>query len=177
MSTSGDGARSERTARPPQIAIYPGTFDPVHNGHVDIARRAARLFDQLVVAVFDRPAKSLLFGPDERMALFRTSLDGAGASNVVVEGYHDLTVQYARRRGAVAIIRGLRAVADFEYEYQMTTMNRHLEGQVETVFLMTSPEHAFLSSSLIKEVAVGGAALEGLVPPPVAQALQARLGR
>ena len=178
MSTPGEATgSSERAARAPRIAIYPGTFDPLHNGHLDIARRAARLFDQLVVAVFDRPAKSLLFDPEERMALFRTSLEGADTPNIIVEGYHELTVQYARRRGAVAIVRGLRAVADFEYEYQMTTMNRHLEAQVETVLLMTSPEHAFLSSSLIKEVAAGGATLEGLVPPPVAEALQARLAR
>jgi len=158
-----------------RLAIYPGTFDPVHHGHVDIARRAARLFDQVVVAVYDRPAKSLLFSPEERISLFRASLDAVGAHDVVVEGYSGLTVNYAHRRGASAIVRGLRAVFDFEYEYQMTTMNRHLQAAVETVFLTTSLEFAYLSSTIVKEVAFGGAELDGLVPSVVAEALTSRL--
>jgi pantetheine-phosphate adenylyltransferase len=141
-----------------------------------VARRAARLFDQLIVAVYDRPAKSLLFSPDERIELFRSSLDSVGESDILVEAYSGLTVDYARRRGAVAVVRGLRAVTDFEYEYQMTTMNRHLEPRVETVFLMTSLEFVYLSSTIVKEVAAGGARLDGLVPPAVAEALQARFG-
>lgn len=159
---------------PRRIAIYPGTFDPVHHGHVDLARRAAWLFDEVVVAVYDKPAKSLLFSPEERIGLFRSSLDAVGAQDVVVEGYSGLTVAYARRRSATAIVRGLRAVTDFEYEYQMTAMNRHLQPDVETVFLMTSLEHAYLSSTLVKEVAAGGAVLDGLVPGVVADALTAR---
>jgi len=161
-----------------RIAIYPGTFDPVHNGHLDIARRAARIFDELIVAVFDRPAKTLLFSPEERIALFRESIgDEVDGCRVVVQGYSALTVQYARSMGAVAIVRGLRAVIDFEYEYQMTTMNRHLEPDIETVFLMTSLRYAYLSSSLLKEVAKGGADIDGLVPPTVAEALLRRIGR
>ena len=175
-------AAEERPSPPPgagprRTAVYPGTFDPVHYGHVDIARRAARLFDRVIVAVYDRPAKSLLFSPDERKRLFRASLDAAGAHDVLVEGYSDLTVHYACERGADAIVRGLRAITDFEYEYQMTTMNRHLQPEVETVFLMTSLQFAYLSSTLIKEVAAGGAALDGLVPPVVAEALSARFPR
>jgi pantetheine-phosphate adenylyltransferase len=158
-----------------RIAVYPGTFDPVHDGHLDVVRRAACLFDQVVVAVYDRPAKSLVFTPEERIRLFRASVEAAGLTNVAVEGYSDLTVKYARQRGACAVVRGIRGVADFEYEHQLTMMNRHLEPGIETVFLLTSVQFAHLSSSLIKEVAAGGAALEGLVPPPVAEALLARL--
>ncbi len=142
-----------------------------------MARRAARLFDRLVVAVYDKPAKSLLFSPDERIGLFRAGLDAVGEPNIIVEGYSGLTVDCARRRGAVAVVRGLRAVTDFEYEYQMTTMNRHLEPHVETVFLMTSLEFVYLSSTIVKEVAAGGARLDGLVPPHVAEALKARFGQ
>ena len=177
MSASEEHLSSQSDGRPARIAVYPGTFDPVHNGHLDVVRRAARIFDRLVVAVFDRPAKSLLFSPEERMQLFRTSLDAAGVANVEVAGYSGLTVDYARRRGATAIVRGLRAVTDFEYEYQMTSMNRHLRPEIETVFLMTSVEFAYLSATLVKEVAAGGAAVEGLVPPVVADALGARYGR
>lgn len=161
-----------------RVAIYPGTFDPVHNGHVDIARRAASLFDELIVAVYDRPAKSLLFSPDERIALARESVGDAGdGCRITVEGYSGLTVQYAKARGACAIVRGLRAVTDFEYEYQMTTMNRHLESEIETVFLMTSLRFAYLSSTIVKEVANGGANIDTLVPPVVADALARRFVR
>jgi pantetheine-phosphate adenylyltransferase len=177
MSASEEHLSSQSDGRPARIAVYPGTFDPVHNGHLDIVRRAARIFDRLVVAVFDRPAKSLLFSPEERMQLFRTSLDAAGVANVEIAGYSGLTVDYARRRGATAIVRGLRAVTDFEYEYQMTSMNRHLRPEIETVFLMTSAEFAYLSATLVKEVAAGGAAVGGLVPPVVADALGARYRR
>lgn len=159
------------------MAIYPGTFDPVHRGHVDIACRAARLFDRVVVAVYDKPAKSLLFTPAERIGLFRASLDAAGARDVIVEGYSGLTVEYAHARGASALVRGLRAVTDFEYEHQMTMMNRHLRPGIETVFLLTSLEFAYLSSTLVKEVAAGGADLEGLVPAVVADAVAARFAR
>jgi pantetheine-phosphate adenylyltransferase len=158
-----------------RIAVYPGTFDPVHHGHLDVVRRAAGLFDQLVVAVYDRPAKSLVFTPEERIRLVQASVEAAGLTNVLVEGYSDLTVKFARRRGACAVVRGLRSVADLEYERQLTTMNRYLEPGIETVFLLTSVQFAHLSSSLIKEVAAGGAALEGLVPPPVVEALLIRL--
>jgi len=145
---------------------------------VDIARRAAGLFDELIVAVYDRPAKSLLFSPEERIALARESMgEAADGCHITVEGYSGLTVQYARARGACAIVRGLRAVTDFEYEYQMTTMNRHLDSEVETVFLMTSLRFAYLSSTIVKEVANGGANIDGLVPPVVAEALKRQFVR
>ena len=165
LSTPNGGQRR-------RIAIYAGTFDPIQNGHVDIAQRASRLFDELIVAVYDRPAKSLLFSPEERIHLVKRSLgkidDGC---RLTVEGFSGLLVHYARSRGATAIVRGLRAVTDFEAEYQMTMMNRQLEPGLETVFLMTSLPFAYLSSSLVKEVAALGADIEGLVPPPVAEAL------
>lgn len=176
MSATEDHLSAQLPGRR-RIAVYPGTFDPVHLGHLDIARRAARLFDQVIVAVYARPSKSLLFAADERIGLFRASLDAAGAHDILVEGYSGLTVHYARERGATAIVRGLRAVTDFEYEYQMTTMNRHLQPEVETVLLMTTLEFAYLSSTIVKEVAAGGAALDELVPGVVAAALTARFGR
>jgi pantetheine-phosphate adenylyltransferase len=136
------------------------------------------MFDELIIAVYDRPAKSLLFSPDERISLARESIRACGESGrITVEGYSGLTVQYARARGACAIVRGLRPVNDFATESQMATMNRHLEPQVDTVFLMTSPRFAFLSSSLIKEVANGGADVDALVPPAVAEALAQQYAR
>jgi pantetheine-phosphate adenylyltransferase len=158
-----------------RIAVYPGAFDPVHLGHLDIARRAAEIFDELIVAVFDRPNKSLAFSGDERIDLFQRAMDGA--PHVEIVGYSGLTIDFAREHNARFLIRGLRATSDFEYEYQMNTMNRHLEPEIETVFLMTSLQHAYLSSSLIKEVAAGGARLDGLVPDLVAEALRSRYTR
>jgi pantetheine-phosphate adenylyltransferase len=150
----------------------------VHNGHLDVIKRAARLVDELIVAVYDLSPKSLLFSPEERISLARASVgEGTPGCRVVVEGFSSLTVQYARARGAQAIVRGLRAVTDFEYEYKMTMMNRHLEPAVETLFLMTSLQYAYLSSSLVKEVAAGGANIDALVPPPVAEALARRFAR
>jgi pantetheine-phosphate adenylyltransferase len=170
---------SSPTAR--RIAIYPGSFDPIHNGHVDIARRAAHLFDELVIAVYDRPSKSLLFTPEERFELARASFEGPNARvdgcKISVEGFSGLLVHYAKARGARAIVRGLRAVTDFEAESQMTLMNRYLESEVETVFLMTSLRYAYLSSSLLKEVVAGGADMRDQVPPAVAAALAERYAR
>lgn len=133
------------------------------------------MFDELVIAVYDRPSKSLMFSPEERIALARASIgDRVDGCRVVVDGFSGLLVQYARSRGARAIVRGLRAVTDFESESQMTLMNRYLEPEVETVFLMTSLRNAYLSSSLIKEVARGGGDVSGLVPAAVAEALMQR---
>lgn len=162
---------SPSSDRPQRIAIYPGSFDPVHFGHVDIAHRAAAIFDQVIVAVYDRPAKSLLFDANERVDLFRAVIE---RDNIAVMPYGVLTAEFARQAGAAAIVRGLRATSDFEYEYQMTTMNRRLVPSVEAVFLMTSLEYAYLSSSIIKEVAAQGAPLDGLVPEQVATALRSR---
>lgn len=163
---------SERPAEPPlnRLALYPGSFDPLHNGHLDLIRRAARLFDRVIVAVYDTPAKRLLFDTTERIDLIR---EAAGdVPNIEVASYAALTVDYAVARGAMAIVRGLRATSDFDFEFQLALMNRHLDRRVEAVFLMTSIEHAHLSSTLVKEVANLGGAVDGLVPASVAEALR-----
>ena len=153
-------------------ALYPGTFDPVHFGHIDIATRAANIFENLVVAVYDRPAKNLLFSVEERVALARRALEGL--PNVRVAPYGGLTVDFAREVGAQAVVRGLRAISDFELEYQMALTNRELAPNVEFVCLMTRQTHAFISSSIVKEVALLSGDVQGMVPPHVAQALKAK---
>lgn len=157
-----------------RIAVYPGAFDPVHLGHLDIARRASAIFDRLIVAVFDRPNKRLTFSGEQRIALFRRGLADLG--NVEVVGYAGLTIDFARERGARFLVRGLRTTSDYDYEYQMDIMNRHLAPGIDSVFLLTSSPHAHLSSSLIKEVAAHGAPLDGLVPDFVAAALRNHYG-
>jgi pantetheine-phosphate adenylyltransferase len=152
------------------VALYPGSFDPIHNGHLDIVRRSAALFDRVIVAIFDRPDKRLLFTTEERVKLVAETT--ADLANVEVATYSTLTVDYAVARGAQAIVRGLRATSDFDFEFQLALMNRHLSTKVEAVFLMTSLEHAHLSSSLIKEVASFGTSIDDLVPESVAAALQ-----
>ncbi len=153
-------------------ALYPGTFDPVHFGHIDIATRAANIFENLVVAVYDRPAKNLLFSVEERVALARKALEGL--PHVRVAPYGGLTVDFAREVGAQAVVRGLRAISDFELEYQMALTNRELAPNVEFVCLMTRQTHAFISSSIVKEVALLSGDVQGMVPPHVAQALKAK---
>jgi pantetheine-phosphate adenylyltransferase len=160
-----------------RVAVYPGTFDPFHNGHLDVARRAAALFDTLIVAVYERPAKNVLFDAEERVALVRASLADLSDGRIRVAGYSGLTVHYARAVGACALVRGLRTGGDFEYESGLTAMNRQMVPDVETIFLMTSPLLAHLSATLVKEVARGGAAIDEMVPPPVAEALRLRLAR
>ena len=152
------------------VAIYPGTFDPVHLGHVDIATRAANIFDELVVAVYDRPAKSLMFTVEERVALARQAL--ADLPNVRVASYGGLTVVFARHVGAQAIVRGLRVISDFELEYQMALTNRQLAPEVESVCLMTRQAHAFLSSSIVKEIALLEGDVSRMVPTHVVAALE-----
>ena len=155
-------------------AVCPGTFDPITNGHLDIIRRARRLFDRVIVAVLNNEEKSPLFSLSERMDLARESLKDM--PEVEVDCFNGLLVDYARRRGAEAIVRGLRAISDFEYEMQMAMMNRRLDEGVETVFLMPSETYSFLSSHLVREVARLGGSLQGLVPPVVTRALELRLG-
>ncbi len=151
------------------IALYPGTFDPVTLGHVDIAKRATGLFENLMVAVADNPEKRTLFSVEERMELLQGSL--LDVEKVTVTSFAGLTVQFAKSIGAAAIIRGLRAVSDFEFEFQMALMNRKLEPDVEAVFLMPKEKYSFISSSLVKDIAKRGGDISGFVPPPVVEAL------
>jgi pantetheine-phosphate adenylyltransferase len=158
------------------IAIYPGSFDPITFGHVDVAKRAAALFDAVIVAIYRGSEKpGALFSPEERVELARIAL--ADTSNIGVETFSELTVDYARRRNARTIVRGLRAVSDFEYEFKLAHMNAHLAPEIEVVCLMTSSRHSFISSSLIREVASLGGDLDGLVPEHVRDALRAHFRR
>jgi len=157
-----------------RVAVYPGTFDPVTNGHIDLIQRSLRLFDQLYVGVFDNLSKSVLFSNDERLDMIRKAT--AHLHGIEVEGFHSLLVDYAKARGACAIIRGLRAVSDFDYEFQMTLMNRKQDSIMETVFMMPSEEYVYVSSRLIKEVVSLGGRVTGLVPDFVEEALMQRIG-
>jgi pantetheine-phosphate adenylyltransferase len=156
-----------------KIAIYPGMFDPVTNGHLDLIRRSARMFDRLVVAVTHNPGKEPLFAAGERIAMVREVI--ADLERVTVEGFEGLTVDFARRVGARYIVRGLRATSDFVYELQMGMMNRHLAPGVETVFLVPAAEYSFISSTLVKDVIRLGGSIEGLVPASVEQRLRERV--
>lgn len=153
-------------------ALFPGTFDPIHFGHIDIASRAARLFDELVIAVYDRPLKSLLFPPDQRMELVRKSFDGEPKIRVI--GYSGLTVHFCRSIGAQVIVRGLRVFSDFEYEFRMALANHRLDPSIEVVALITAEEHTFLSSSTVREIASLGGDVSSMVPTHVQEALRER---
>lgn len=159
------------------VAVYPGSFDPVHRGHIDIAKRAARLVDELVVAVYATPSKNLMFPIEERVALWREAIAEENLANVRVEPFEGLIVDFARSAGAQATVRGLRAVTDFEYEFQQALMNRNLAPEIETLMIITALPHLFISSSLLKEVARLGGDLNGIVTPSVARAIQRRLGK
>jgi len=156
----------------PRIALYPGSFDPVTNGHLDIIARASRLYDVVHVAVMINQSKQGLFGIDERIALIEEVTADLG--NVQVESFHGLLVDFCKQRDIPAIVKGLRAVSDFDYELQMAQMNIGLSG-VETLFVPTNPAYSFLSSSLVKEVAQWGGDISHLVPPLVLDALNDRL--
>jgi pantetheine-phosphate adenylyltransferase len=159
-----------------RIAVCPGTYDPVTNGHVDIIERAARLFNELVVSVTTGSVKKrTLFDADERIAMVRQSV--AHVDNVRVEGFDSLIIEHARHLGASVLVKGLRAISDFDYEFQMAQLNRHLAAEIETVYLPASPQYSFVSSSGVREVAVWGGDVEDWVPAHVAEALRARHGR
>ncbi|GIK35852.1 MAG: phosphopantetheine adenylyltransferase [Gammaproteobacteria bacterium] len=159
----------------PVGAMYPGTFDPITNGHHELVRRAARIFDEVVVAVAASPHKAPMFALEERMQLARDAL--ADLDNVRVDGYTGLTVGYAKAHGLQVVIRGLRAVSDFEYEFQLASMNRHLETGVETIFMTPAEQYTFVSSTLVREVAALGGDVTALVHPKVAQALGRRFSK
>ena len=155
-------------------ALCPGSFDPPTNGHIDVIERAARYFDAVVVAVIANPSKQPMFSLDERTTMLSDAL--AHVENVEIASFDGLLVDFARSRGLSIVVKGLRAVSDFEYELQMAQMNSALQPGMDTMFVTAKPSWAFLSSSLVKEVARYGGAIDGLVPPGVAKALADRLG-
>ena len=158
-----------------RIAVYPGSFDPITNGHVDIVQRALSIFDRVVVAIANNVRKAPLFSVEERK---QHILDAVGHDDrVEVDAFEGLLVDYVEARGARIVVRGLRALADFEYEFQLAHMNRRLGKGIDTIFLMTSEKDFYVSSSLVKEVAQFGGKVSGLVPPSVEKALHERLGK
>ncbi len=157
-----------------RIAIYPGSFDPVTNGHLDIAERGLKLFDKVIVAILKNPVKSFLFTVEERLEMIETSFQKY--PNIEVETFDGLLVDYAAKRKSHAILRGMRAVSDFEYEFQLALMNRRLNREVQTVFLMTGFRWIFTSSSIIKEAARFGGDIKDMVPPKVNQKLKDKFG-
>ena len=150
-------------------AIFPGTFDPIHYGHIDIARRATAIFDELIVAVYDRPLKKLLFSPEERIALTKEAF--FNEPKIKVMGYNTLTVKFCRDMNAQVIVRGLRVFSDFEHEFRMALANRRLAKEIEVVALITSEEHTFLSSTTVREIASLQGDVSTMVPPHVEKAL------
>ena len=159
-----------------RVALYPGSFDPITLGHIDILERATAIFDRVVVSVLRNPAKQPTFSVDERLDLIRAAIEPLDGE-VTVDSFDGLTVEHARQVGAIAIVRGLRALSDFETEFQMALMNRRLEPDVHTVFLMTSAPYVYMSSNLVKEVCRLGGDISEFVPPAIAEALHRRLGK
>jgi pantetheine-phosphate adenylyltransferase len=158
-----------------RIAVYPGSFDPVTLGHLDIIQRAAKQFDRLIVAVLNNPNKRPLFTVEERMELLRQVT--AGMTNIEIDRFHDLLVNFMRTKRANVIIRGIRSVTDFEYELQLASTNRLLDSEVETIFMMTNPKYSYLSSSIVKEIAQFHGPVGELVPEEVERALAAKFAR
>lgn len=157
------------------VAVYPGTFDPVTNGHIDLVERSLRIFGEVIVAVAENPKKAPLFPLEERIAMLQAVT--ANYKNVVIEGFDGLLVDYVRKKSAVAIIRGLRAVSDFEYEMQMALMNRRLDSNIETVFLMPNVEYSFITSTIVKEAASYGGDVSSLAPRVVVEKLKKKFGK
>ena len=159
-----------------KIGLYPGTFDPITNGHLDIISRASVLFDRIIVAVAESTSKSTLFSAEERLDLLKRSIKKKDFScPIQIESFNGLIVEFARQKKAAALVRGLRAVSDFEYEFQMALMNRHQQPRIETVFLMPDEKFVYLSSSLVKIIAKYRGKLGAFLPKPVIQALKARV--
>lgn len=156
-----------------KIAIYPGTFDPITNGHLDIVRRATSLFDKVIVTIARNSSKNPMFTEQERLSLIAAAV--RGNKRVEVDVFDGLLVDYAKKKRATAIVRGLRAISDFEYEFQMALMNRKLNDQFETVFMMPNAKYTFLNSSIVREVARLGGDVKDFVPPVVQKALAARM--
>jgi pantetheine-phosphate adenylyltransferase len=156
-------------------AVYPGTFDPVTNGHVDLIQRGAHVFEEVVVAILRNTAKTPLFTLDERMEMLRDAIKDL--ANVTVVTFDGLLVDFAQQIGASVIVRGIRAISDYEYELQMALMNRRLSSKVETVFMMPAEPYSYLSSRLVKEISLLGGSVRGLVPPQVEELLAARCKR
>ncbi len=154
------------------VAVYPGTFDPVTNGHLDLVQRSLTIFDEVIVAVAANPKKEPLFSLAERIAMFKEVT--GNYKNVVIEGFDGLLVDYVKKKSAVGIVRGLRAVSDFEYEMQMALMNRRLDNRIETVYLMPSEEYSFITSTIVKEAASYGGDVSTLVPKVVVERLKKR---
>jgi pantetheine-phosphate adenylyltransferase len=154
-------------------AIFPGTFDPIHYGHIDIARRATQIFDEVIVAVYDRPLKKLLFSPEVRIELVKETF--ADEPKIVVTGYNTLTVNFCKERDAKVIVRGLRVFSDFEHEFRMALANRRLAKEVEVVALITSEEHTFLSSTTVREIAALRGDISTMVPPHVEKILKEQM--
>lgn len=160
-----------------RIGVYPGTFDPITLGHLDIIRRGAKLVDRLIIGVTTNPSKNPMFTPDERMESVRREVADQGIDNVEVVGFNALLMKFARAQGASVIVRGLRAVADFEYEYQMAGMNQQLDAEIETVFLMADVGLQPIASKLVKEIALFGGDISGFVTPTICQEVIARVDR
>ena len=160
-----------------RIGLYPGTFDPITNGHLDIIGRAVKLVDRLVIGVAINQGKGPLFTLEERVEILKAETADLKGAEIVVQPFESLLVHFAREVGASMIVRGLRAVADFEYEFQMTAMNQQLDRNIETVFLMADPRHQAIASRLVKEIAKLDGDITAFVPPQVASTLRAKIGR
>ena len=158
-----------------KIAVYPGSFDPITNGHIDIVKRAAKMFDKIIVAVAKRETKKPIFTLEERVALAKKAL--VNLKNVEVVGFNNLLIDFVQEKKACIIIRGIRAVVDFDYEFQMVVTNRKLAPEIETIFFMPSAKYFYLSASLVKEIAGLGGKISCFVPKPVVQALKKKFGK